>query len=360
MRAILKTSGNTINDLFPIVKDVIEIVGFTDKYPDGEIMNSFQAVKMYEAGDTDCFLLSGHVKHDILSKMVRELIALNVKEEDIYVATPDFFSNHAIENIVRWKDYHVLPYFEFHVADHCNLKCKGCIHFSSLVEGEVFTDYENIKKDIDQLHNLVPYFEKIHILGGEPLLNKRLSDYVTMVRDYYPYAEISIVTNGILIRQMSDELIKTIRDCRVRISISLYKPVIKHMNDIVCFLKKNNLDYRYSDPVDQFAYAFNEGGLLQNIKSLNCTCPNLYNGKLYICPIIAYGKYYNNAFGEHIDDSEGSIDIYSEYTTYDLICKKLHEPVEICDKCLYISNETMRYYSWEQSRDTANHYKWEG
>ena len=40
----------------------------------------------------------------------------------------------------------VLPYLEFHVADACNLKCRGCSHFSNLVMEERYprlSEFEN-------------------------------------------------------------------------------------------------------------------------------------------------------------------------------------------------------------------------
>ena len=71
-----------------------------------------------------------------------------------------------------------LSYLEFHVADHCNLNCKYCTHYSPLVEKPVFTDYERFEADFRQLKKLIIDIGVIRIVGGEPLLNPELGKYI--------------------------------------------------------------------------------------------------------------------------------------------------------------------------------------
>lgn len=75
-----------------------------------------------------------------------------------------------------------LMQLEFHLADHCNLNCKGCSHFSNLVPQPVFPDKEQFVRDLQQLTG---YFSQIHdfyLLGGEPLLNPEIGVYINTVR----------------------------------------------------------------------------------------------------------------------------------------------------------------------------------
>ena len=46
-----------------------------------------------------------------------------------------------------------LPYLEFHIADHCNLNCKACEHYSGLVHEEIFTNYEKFERDLPILRD---------------------------------------------------------------------------------------------------------------------------------------------------------------------------------------------------------------
>ena len=56
-----------------------------------------------------------------------------------------------------------LMQLEFHLADHCNLNCKGCSHFSNLVPQPVFPDKEQFVRDLQQLTG---YFSQIHVLSA--------------------------------------------------------------------------------------------------------------------------------------------------------------------------------------------------
>ena len=173
--------------------------------------------------------------------MVGELILLGISVSDIYVAVPEFYENLQKENLCRWNEYTFLRYFEYHVADHCNLNCKGCVHFSPLMDGEVFADFNVVKSDLVQLKKLVKYVKVIHILGGEPLLNKELPEYLRLTREVYPYTNIAIVSNGLLICQMSREVIESIKKYHVFDNISLYKPMFGNMNKIIDYLQEQEL-----------------------------------------------------------------------------------------------------------------------
>jgi ABC-2 type transport system ATP-binding protein len=43
--------------------------------------------------------------------------------------------------------------FDVHLADHCNLNCKGCYHFSPLAP-EKFLDIEQYERDCTRLNEL--------------------------------------------------------------------------------------------------------------------------------------------------------------------------------------------------------------
>ena len=64
--------------------------------------------------------------------------------------------------------------FELHIADHCNLKCKGCIHFSPLAE-EKFLDTDIFQRDCQRIAELTDNnrLGKIRLMGGEPLLHHK-------------------------------------------------------------------------------------------------------------------------------------------------------------------------------------------
>lgn len=147
--------------LFELLKEMegISLCGFTDKdtsvwgieengYP---IYSIFHVAELYKKQKIDKIIFAYDIEEKLLSKMVKEISNLGIERQDIWIAKPEFYKEPLLENICTYDAYHRLPYLEFHVADHCNLNCKGCVHFSPLVPREKFADYETVRQDLLQL-----------------------------------------------------------------------------------------------------------------------------------------------------------------------------------------------------------------
>ena len=84
-----------------------------------------------------------------------------------------------------------LDYFEYHISDHCNLKCRGCGHYSNIAIPR-FGDLEKYIKDLERLKELFWGIKTIRLMGGEPLLNNKLSDFMFYTRDFFPVESANI------------------------------------------------------------------------------------------------------------------------------------------------------------------------
>ena len=66
-------------------------------------------------------------------------------------------------------DY-MIKHIEVHLAEHCNLNCKYCLHFSNIADKE-FYDLDKFRQDMKRMSEV---FDKkvghLQLLGGEPLL----------------------------------------------------------------------------------------------------------------------------------------------------------------------------------------------
>lgn len=369
-KVVLKMAGSGQDKLLSAVRllDGYEVAGFTDskldlvgKDVDGlKVISVYEVVDMYVSGEINAVVIDSGVGSQLIRKMSDELLNLGINTTDILVAKPEFYSDPQEHFLCSVNDYHCLPYIEYHVADNCNLNCRACVHFSPLVPGNQFADYEQVEADLKQLHEVVPYIERIHILGGEPLLNKELHKYLDLTREIYPYASIAIVTNGLLLKSVDSILIDAIKKNDVSIWISLYPPMFQQIRPIIDMLKELGIAVVVSAPIKEFAYAFDEeGGHLKGVQKINCTCPNLYKGKLAICPPVAYMEYFNKEFQKDIDAEKGKIDIYDKALTYEDLVEKLHTPIEICDKCLFVSKEDAVMLEWSQTREKSyDDYVW--
>src|SRR5574344_1878229 len=125
-----------------------------------------------------------------------------------------------------------LDYIEININDHCNMNCKGCSHFAPLAPTS-FKDFNVFFKDIKRLKELIPHIFKIRIMGGEPFLNPELKKYVRAIKEVYPYTDLRIVTNGLLLKNIDDEILDFIKNNDVMLDISVYPPLHKTIDEIV-------------------------------------------------------------------------------------------------------------------------------
>lgn len=205
------------------------------------------------------------------------------------------------------------PYisFEYHLNDHCNLNCKGCDHFSPLAE-EKFTNYEQFKNDIERMSELFDKKAKsIHILGGEPLLNKDVIKYLQKTREAFPdvdLTEIRLISNGILVNSMKPEFWKALRKYNIILSVTKY-PLKLDYELMKKTADKYNAMFEFYDNTDKEQVWYNiklqEDGKRDPKRSyfkcfVSNNCIMLKEGKLYTCTLIPniehFNKYFNKKF----------------------------------------------------------------
>ncbi|MCR5356765.1 MAG: 4Fe-4S cluster-binding domain-containing protein [Lachnospiraceae bacterium] len=238
---------------------------------------------------------------------------------------------------LRSNDKPAFSYIEYHIADHCNLKCKGCGHLSNVVE-EKFGDYELYKKDLLRLKELFWNITKIRLLGGEPLLNPELEKFIIISREMFPASDIRVVTNGLLIPSANENLFKTMRRNAVTFDISLYPTTQKVMERIELKCTQYDVLFNVSGLITKFSKSkkgdyFNSDP--QNVfkTCINRKCHLLYNGEIALCPGPILRKRFEGILCNKPWFEEDIINIYDE----DLDGNKLNElfsgPNRFCTIC---------------------------
>jgi MoaA/NifB/PqqE/SkfB family radical SAM enzyme len=229
--------------------------------------------------------------------------------------------------------------FEVHIADHCNLNCKGCDHFSPIAD-EKYLDIDIFNRDCKRIATLTK--NKVHLiklLGGEPLLHPQLIDFLDITRKYFPNSHIIILTNGILLLKQSNEFWETCKKNNISIHISKYPIKIDH-RAIELLAKTHDivLEYAGGQVKEMWRIPFDINGT-QDIKFnvKECfrfnKCIFLQDGKLYTCPMIPCIKHFNKYFNQNLEVTEDDyIDIYKA-RSIDEILTFLCKPVPFCRYC---------------------------
>lgn len=311
--------------------------------------------EIYVIDDMPYFDELYHRLYDNGINKINVIIKENIDKIDENILTSKFVQTYYL------KDKPLLRYIETHICDKCNLKCNGCTHFSNISDVDNIT-LESFKKNIDELEKKFDV-SIIRLMGGEPLLKNDLEKYISYTREKFPKATIFIVTNGLFIKNMSNELINSIKNNNVIVNITLYKPTLKIMNEIKSFLNKNNIKCRFgrgnkepleSDHILKYHTCLSNNKISSN-KRLACYnqyCWFLRNERIYKCPYPALIYILNDKYNTKFKVLENdSIKLSSINDGWDTI-KKLSDRISFCDYC----RNRVKEYEWNNSLPELNYY----
>lgn len=233
---------------------------------------------------------------------------------------------------------------EFYITNVCNLTCEDCNRFNdyNFKGWQAWNDYADIYAQWSKLITI----EQPVILGGEPLLNPTVMEWVDGIHQYWG-SHIQILTNGSRINQTKG-LYQRMKEFKCWIGLSL------HNNDDVEYIlgevdqllsapivrsvgKENTkgiADIKFTDAnnVDVFAWyqtEFTKSSIFRNAagnltlhqsdpETAHKVCAFAQNknyhfirGKLYKCGPVALFPEFDQQF--HLDISDGDRDLINSY-----------------------------------------------
>lgn len=243
-----------------------------------------------------------------------------------------------------------LDYLEMHLMNSCNLKCKGCSHFSNIATYEDIEELSDFEKNMERLAKVQPVIYKIRLLGGEPFLNQQIADYCEIVRRFFPYTEMHIVTNGLLLNRISDAILERISKLNFVIDISVYPPTEKILTELITKLEKNELKYELSPQITEFRKRMDLSGTADRQHAYDiCVskqCHFYHNGYLSACPAPYVIKHYCQAFKIDVQVAdEDRLSIWKPGLTSEAIVKKMNSPMDICRLC-----KESEVFQWEAGK----------
>jgi hypothetical protein len=112
-----------------------------------------------------------------------------------------------------------IPKIEFYITNVCNLACNECNRFNDLkfTGTQLWKDYEAVYEEWAEHIE----FEKIVILGGEPLLNPSILDWIKGLHRLWPKYGKQVLTNATMLDRVKG-LLRTCKDNMTWIGISLH------------------------------------------------------------------------------------------------------------------------------------------
>jgi hypothetical protein len=250
-----------------------------------------------------------------------------------------------------------LAYFELNLVDDCNMRCKGCSHFSPIAEKQ-FTRLEVYKRDLQQLSKLFSTIDTIRLLGGEPLLHPEIVSFLSFTRSCFPKANIDIVTNGVLLPTMHEGFWSACRKFSISIYVTIYPPSKGRESTFAQLADAKGVAVQ-TNSVSFFHAFFNSKGDT-DVKAAfrKCRsrfyCPMLREGKLYVCCLSSNINIFNKYFGLEIPNT-GFVDIYADGVTGWTIKERLQKASPTCSYCT-LGWDSIPVFPWGLSTRTLEDY----
>lgn len=286
----------------------------------------------------------------VYQEMYRQLVDWGVKETRIIL--PEAILIHHIQlleeqlkryqGIVAKRTPKKKLGFVMDLAEHCNLNCQSCDHFSPLAK-PYMADIREFQNDLSRMRFLFgDDITFIALEGGEPLLNPNVSEFIYTAHELFPATQIQIFTNGLLLPKMSEDFWKACRICDVVLEVTKY-PIEFNYDEVTGQALQYGVRFQYYSGGDEIKTSMYKPLDLEGKQdkyanyhqcwNANSDCIMLKKGKLYTCTRIPNLETFNQFFHQNIEITDRDyIDIYSDVTAEEIF-EFLSNPMPACRYC---------------------------
>ena len=178
------------------------------------------------------------------------------------------------------------------LTEKCSLKCKDCSNLMQFYAKPVDEDFEQVIKSIDIFMKTVDYVYEMRVIGGEPLMYKRIDEVIKHLLTYKNFGKLNIYTNGTIVPK--GEKMKVFQNERVFFDISNYGVHSRNLDKLLGELKRLTIAHNA-----QSVTTWQDAGRIvetnrtdqENKEVFGNCCENqgltILHGKLYLCPFSA-------------------------------------------------------------------------
>lgn len=366
MKAVIFGAGKAGKYLYDEIIEnskEIEVLGFLDNFLEGEyrgkkICHPEEFFGMSEMAEA-VFLAAG------AQKTVKAMIDICLKNHisDIYMIhdiagkchLPLFDDGGMIETRIRKLKFSEekpsIHYFEVPITDNCNLNCKGCLFASNMTSGIEHVEFADLERDAKRMSELFYDVPWIRILGGEPLMHPQIVEILKCYRRYFPDSEVDLCTNGLLLPKMEKSFWDCVKENRISIHVSGYKPTYSLLGKIDEILSEQGIPYAILKREEFLKYyTLNPDNDMKKSfeKCIASGCYEVYRGRMSTCSATIAFEKFNRVFGTSYKITEGEdwFDIHDPQIDVWRVKEKLETPSYICKYC---SDSKMESFQWDYS-----------
>jgi hypothetical protein len=242
---------------------------------------------------------------------------------------------------------------EYSVSYHCNLRCAGCSHLSPF-QPKKFPSLKSFRSDIIKLGEVL-HTSEIRLLGGEPLLNPQIDEYIKEAKKSGIADIVAVTTNGLFLHNMSDDFWNNIDIVRISAypgyelkdeRIKIIKEHAEETNTVLELDLKSS--FRTTITTKPHPKDWVTGMIFRTCKNVHLWhCHMIHEGKLYKCAVPPFLPPYLSKL--EIYDYDPAIDAFDIHNSSD-IYKDLkrfltsQETINACRYCLGYVGKIQRHH----------------
>lgn len=251
---------------------------------------------------------------------------------------------------------------EIHLADHCNLNCASCSHYSPLA-AQKFCDVDVLTASLSKLSRFENEFRSIRLLGGEPLLNQNVTKIISLIRMCFPNIRIELVTNGLLLmppfrEYINDAFWTACRNNKIMIAVTIYPSMID-TETIKKTCLERGVKFRVygnrtgNDGFNRFLLDPKRQGKKMNYyRCQEIDCLQLVGNKIFSCAQCAYVGSLNQSFGYSFEQNKKDYIAVDEISRAFAIRRFRLRAKPFCKYCVFPHPKT----DWSKSQKKAEEW----
>jgi organic radical activating enzyme len=248
------------------------------------------------------------------------------------------------------------------LTEKCSLKCKDCSNLMQYYAKPVDEDFDTLVNSIDKILSTVGHIREVRIIGGEPLLYKKIDLVINHLLKYDNYDKIYIYTNGTIV--LKGDKMNVFNNPKVVFKISNYGEISRNVEKLENKLDELNIQY-----ITERVRTWQDCAIIDKFdrdeeltKSIfgNC-CENqgltVLHGKLYLCPFAAHATNLDaiEKFDDDIIDTKDEKNLDFKKQLEDLYFNR--EYIGACHSCNGRDHNVAKVEAGVQTKEVLKYQK---